>query len=181
MGLHFCMVLFEDWGCKLIISPYADVEFADEFFALYLGDEGMSEWEELDEDAKTALLVRATLAIDLLDNIKRGFKGEKSCALQVNAFPRDGVMFVPEKVKLACALEALALVDEEAAQRRSLRQQGVSGISVGNAKESYVQSGDFDSGLRGRGQVDFSERLVSREAFGLMMEFLDIRGVHAIL
>jgi len=157
------------------------VEFADEFFALYLGNEGQDDWDDLGDDAKAALLVRATLALDLLDNIKRGFKGEKTCATQAMAFPRNGDTFVPEKVRMACALEALALADEEAAQRRGLRRQGVSGMSVGNVSENYMRFGLFDSNTRNRAQVDFSESLASGEAFGLMMEFLDIRGVYAII
>jgi len=155
------------------------VEFADEFFVLYLGDEDTA-WDALNDDAKAALLMRATLAIDLLDNIKRGFKGEKTSQTQLHAFPRDGEAFVPEKVRMACALEALALADEEGETRRKLRRQGVSGMSVGNASENYLRFGLFDSNTRSRAQVDFSESLASGEAFGLMMEYLDIRGVYAI-
>jgi len=157
------------------------LEFADEFYSLYLGDDGQEVWDKLGDDTKLALLVRATLAIDLLDGIKRGFRGEKTSPSQSNAFPRDGEVFVPEKVRIACALEALALADEEAAARRSLRRQGVSGMSVGNASESYLRFGMFDNNTRSRAQVDFSESLASAEAFGLMMEYLDIRGVYAIL
>ena len=155
------------------------MEFADEFFLLYLGDDG-SEWGELGDDAKAALLVQATLAIDRLDNIKRGFKGVKSSPAQPNAFPRDGETFIPEKVRMACALEALALADEEAVARRSLRRQGVSGMSVGNASENYLRFGLFDSNTRSVAQVDFSESLASGEAFGLMMGYLDVKGVYAI-
>jgi len=88
---------------------------------------------------------------------------------------------VPEKVKMACALEALALADEESNERRELRRQGVSGMSVGNASENYMRFGLFDNNTRNRAQVDFSESLASYEAFGLMMEFLDVSGVHRIL
>ena len=164
-----------------IIEPYADIEFADEFFVLYLGDESTDDWSELCDTAKAALLVRATLAIDLLDNIKRGFRGERTQPAQQLAFPRNGDRFVPEKVKMACALEALALADEEGTQRRDLRRQGVSGMSVGNASENYMRFGLFDSNTRNRAQVDFSESLASQEAFGLMLEFMNVSGVHRIL
>jgi len=127
------------------------------------------------------LLVRATLAIDLLDNIKRGFRGERTRPTQLLAFPRNGDTFVPEKVKMACALEALALADEEGAERRGLRRQGVSGMSVGNVTENYMRFGLFDNNARNRAHVDFSESLASHEAFGLMLEFLDVSGVHRIL
>jgi len=164
-----------------MIEPYADIEFADEFFALYLGNEGRDDWSEFCDIQKTALLVRATLAIDLLDNIKRGFRGERTRSAQPNAFPRNGDTFVPEKVRMACALEALALADEEGAQRRGLRRQGVSGMSVGNVSENYMRFGLFDNNTRNRAHTNFSESLASHEAFGLMLEFLDVSGVHRIL
>ena len=147
---------------------------------MFLGEIDEGDWANLDDDKKSALLLQATFAIDRLDNIKRGFRGARTSPSQLCAFPRDGDTFIPEKVKLACALEALALADEESAARRSLRRQGVSGMSAGNASENYLRFGLFDSNTRSVSQVDFSESLCSAEAFGLMMSFLDIQGVHAI-
>ncbi|MCL2618268.1 MAG: hypothetical protein FWD98_04340 [Defluviitaleaceae bacterium] len=139
------------------------------------------QWFDLGDEDKAALLLRATFAIDALDNIRRGFAGARTSHGQHGAFPRDGDTFIPEKVRLACAMEALALADSDGADRRALRRQGVSGVSVGNVSENYMRFGLFDSNTRNRARVDFSESLASAEAFALLMPYLDTRGVYAIL
>ena len=52
------------------------------------------------------------------------------------AFPR-AFAEIPAAVRMAQALEALALCDTQAAYRRELQAQGVSSISLGKASESY--------------------------------------------
>lgn len=90
------------------------------------------DWIGLAAERKEYYLQCAAFQID-----SQPFAGRKSRPEQHMAFPRNGSKSVPEAVKLAQALEALALSDTQAAFRRQLQEQGVTSISLGKASESY--------------------------------------------
>ena len=157
------------------MEAYVDVEWADEFL-LGMGEE---EWRGIELARRRGLLVQASVAIDLMDNIGGGFLGKRTGEGQFWAFPRNGGTEVPMGIKMACALEALALADEETAARRRARRNGVSGVRVGDAQEQYLRFGLFGQGMQ-RARTDVSEMMASVEAFGLVAGFLRARGVFEI-
>ena len=161
-----------------ILEAYVAIEWADEFLAGYLGGDGYR-WFELREERRGGLLVQASVAIDLLDNLRGGFRGRKTEAEQFWAFPRDGAVDIPERVKMACALEAFALSDDETAHRRRIRQQGVSAVRMGDVQEHYLRLGIFGHGAQ-HVRSDVSEVMASMEAFGLMVELMRVRGAFEI-
>lgn len=162
-----------------MIEAYAGLEFAGEFLEMYYGEESKA-WSALGEVQRKALLVQATLAIDALGNVKRGFWGRKRDEGQARAFPREGEEGISDRVMMACCLEAWALADAQCRQRRRLRRQGVSAMAIGSASEQYMRFGLFGGNSRSNNKTDISQIIASEEAFGLMMEYLDLRGVYSI-
>lgn len=83
--------------------PYATPAEVDDYMTGRLSAEA---WTTAIPDDKTAAVIMATRAIDILN-----FLGEKSVESQELQFPRDEDSAVPQDIKNACAEEALALLD----------------------------------------------------------------------
>lgn len=110
-------------------NTYISAEEAGEFLK---GEPRAERWEALSSEEKEGFLKRAARHVNSL-----WYSGWRRAPCQVMEFPRNGSKTVPEAVKLAQALEALALSDTQAASRRQLQEQGVTSISLGKASESY--------------------------------------------
>lgn len=134
-------------------NTYISTEEAGEFLK---GEPGSERWELLSSEEKEGFLKRAARHVDSL-----WYSGRQLAPFQAMAFPRNGTQTVPEAVKLAQALEALALSDTQAASRRQLQEQGVTSISLGKASESY--------GANAGGSVGY---LSSTEALRLLRPYL---------
>lgn len=113
-------------------------------------------WFNLDDDKKELNLRRAAWNIDALP-----LNSYKSSIYQNMQFPRGFEKEVPEQVKLAQALEALMLSDIQSAQRRQLRVDGITSVTLGSASESYSNNS---------GRADIS--LISGEAYKLLRRWL---------
>ena len=105
---------------------------AEESMGLLQWEPKGQEWIGLVAERREHYLKAAAARIDGMH-----LAGRKSKPEQSMAFPRNGSETVPEAVKFAQALEALALSDTQAASRRQLQEQGVTSISLGKASESY--------------------------------------------
>ena len=110
-------------------NSYITLEEAEDCLDGAVGGEA---WIDLEPVQKRRYLLAAAQNVDSLL-----FTGRKSDCNQPMAFPRAPLETVPNAVKLAQALEALALSDAQAASRRKLQEQGVASISLGKASESY--------------------------------------------
>lgn len=132
------------------IDSYITVREADEILR---GESGHERWEALGDEERESRLRAAARHVDALY-----FAGRKHSVFQSMAFPRDLCREVPQAVKRAQALEALALTDERAVARRALREKGVASVSLGKASESYTARGVAE--------------LMSVEAFRLLRPFL---------
>lgn len=113
-------------------------------------------WSSIPDERKEACLKAAARHIDGLR-----LAGYKCKLHQLMAFPRNHED-TPEAVKMAQALEAFAITDEQATQRRRLQEQGVTSINLGNASESYSSANKLYTGT-----------LVSAEAYKLMRPYLE--------
>lgn len=121
------------------INSYVTLEDA------LLLSQGMKQAEKfaaLTDTAQENLLKNAAARIDLLP-----LSGRKLCAAQAMAFPRDYQTEVPEQVKTAQVLEALAALDDERNMRQSLQSQGVTAVTLGEVSESYGGSMAVSGGL----------------------------------
>jgi Fe-S cluster assembly ATPase SufC len=83
---------------------YADIDEAEEYFALRLHTDA---WDEAEEEDRTIALTMATKIIDQFN-----YKGEKTSESQTNEFPRGGDTVVPTEIVEACCEIALKLLDE---------------------------------------------------------------------
>ena len=95
---------------------------------------------ELSTEKKESLIRKAAMKIDCLS-----FTGRKKDNSQSLAFPRDYQTDVPNEVKTAQALEALAYLDSEKLKRRDLQNQGVKSVTLGQVSENYGDSIKADS------------------------------------
>ena len=109
-------------------NTYISTEEAD---GLLQGEAGEERWKALTDEKKAGYLKTAARHIDSLR-----YAGRPNQPCQKMAFPR-AFAEIPAAVRMAQALEALALCDTQAAYRRELQAQGVSSISLGKASESY--------------------------------------------
>lgn len=134
-------------------DSYITVDEADKYLKCIDSSEV---WFNLDEDKKEFNLRRAAWNIDALP-----LNSYKSSIYQDMQFPRGLEKEIPEQVKLAQALEALALSDVQSAQRRQLRTDGITSVTLGSASESY-------SGSIGRADIS----LISNEACKLLRRWL---------
>ncbi len=134
-------------------DSYITVDEADKYLKCV---DGSDSWFSLDEDKKEFNLRRAAWNIDALP-----LNSYKSSIYQDMQFPRGLEKEVPEQVKLAQVLEALALSNVQSAQRRQLRADGITSVTLGSASESY--SGSI-------GRADLS--LISSEAYKLLRRWL---------
>ena len=146
------------------METYININEAGELIGNYCS--GKAYFAQTDE-RKAALLELATLGINSLGDAAfgLGYKGNKLRSDQKNEFPRDLFDPVPFEVKLACAAEAAMLAGGEDEERLRLRRNGVSGVSINGASESFKP-------------VSRIEGLVSRSAFSLLVPFLN-RGESA--
>jgi hypothetical protein len=163
-------------------SYITTTEAADALMALRLGT---SSWTAAASATKIAALQHATSNIDALS-----FSGYKQSETQANQFPRmyqyepgsyspyvdtnietningDCIeLDTPADVLLACALEALALIEyyatSTAAKRKTLQDQGVKSYSIGPLSETFGGSGSATTG-----------DLKSKEAYGLLEKYLE--------
>ena len=86
-----------------MITPYADITFADSYFENFLNAE---EYTAEDNTTKGKALNHATL---LIDNV--GFMGSKSVSTQDRQFPRDVTRnLIPVAIQEACCEVALQLL-----------------------------------------------------------------------
>jgi hypothetical protein len=118
------------------MDTYLSVEAALELLRGLLpsSDPARAAFEALSAEDQAVYLRQAALA---LEGIR--YAGRKTDAAQPLAFPRDGMTAVPDAVKRAQALEAVArcYTGAEAAKRAALQAQGVTSFSVGSLSESY--------------------------------------------
>jgi hypothetical protein len=163
-------------------SYITTTEAADALMALRLGT---ASWTAAASATKIAALQHATSNIDALP-----FSGYKQSETQVNQFPRmyfyepnsyspytstnietnlngDCVEIdTPSDVLLACALEALALIDyyatSTAAKRKTLQDQGVKSYSIGPLSETFGSTSAVSSG-----------GMKSSEAYQLLEKYLE--------
>jgi hypothetical protein len=162
-------------------SYITTTEAADALLAMRLGT---SSWTAAASATKIAALQHATSNIDSLS-----FSGYKQSDTQTNQFPRmyqyvedayspytttatfstqgDCITeATPADVLLACALEALALIEfyanTTAAKRKTLQDQGVKSYSIGDLSESFGGAGySTYSGMK------------SSEAYALLEKYLE--------
>lgn len=130
-------------------NSYVTIAEADEYLS---GEITGERWEVLSTQQKERYLITAARHIDGL--MLRGCKASPTQPMFFPRTPNHGM----EAVQQAQMLEALALTDSTAKQRRELQAQGVKAISVGSASESYVDSG--------------ASALASREAIQLLRPYL---------
>lgn len=130
-------------------KSYVSLEEAQQ---ILLRQVGVEDWLARPQMERMRLLVTAAGRIDLLP-----LRGRPAQEGQEMAFPRAGQEQVPQAVKEAQALEALALSDSSFAPRERLEQQGVSAAVLADASETY-------QGRRGR--------LISKRAEQLMRPYL---------
>lgn len=133
-------------------DTYLTVREAD---ALLNGERGAERWDALGDPEKESLLKAAALHIELLR-----YRGRKYSIFQGLSFPRGLNREIPAAVKRAQALEALALTDAQAQNRRALQEQGVQSVSLGKVSESYS------------GAAGFQSPLCSMDAVGLLRPYL---------
>lgn len=156
------------------MESYATVEYADTYLACLL-DTGA--WDKADDATKERALMSATLQIDALASYSGGFRGQKADPDQPLEFPRSPDTVVPDAIKRACCLEALALLDQTqnttASARAKAIQQGVTSVSIGDASESYAKSSEIRTGIKAY--------LLSDMAIALVRPYLALQGVYPIV
>lgn len=140
-------------------DTYITVKEANELLAF---EPQAEQWAMLSDERKEACLKAAARHIDGLR-----LAGFRRNLHQPMAFPRNRED-TPEEIKMAQAIEALALADIQASQRRRLQEQGVTSINLGKASESY-----------GSANKPYTGTLVSVEAYRLMRPYL--QGTAAIV
>lgn len=101
-------------------------------------------WDSLDEASKLILLRRS---FDKLERLP--YKGQKYDPAQTAQFPRNLSTTVPQAVKDAQIVEALASSNAVPANTtyRQLRQRGVKAYSIGQLSETFNASGSFGDAL----------------------------------
>ena len=149
-------------------SYITTVEEADAFFAKRLG---ATAWTGTD---KSKALQMATAAIDALP--LRGRKFDRD-GTQTRQFPREyrdgydmdeatGEEIVPQAVKDACCLEALALIqffaDSDRTDRKTMQEDGVKNYNLG---------GVYNEAL-GPSNTDKHHGLLSSEAYRLLAKHI---------
>lgn len=134
-------------------DSYITISEADKYLKCV---DGSDAWFNLDDDKKEFNLRRAAWNIDALP-----LNSYKSSIYQDMQFPRGLEKEIPEQVKLAQALEALALSDVQSAQRRQLKADGITSVTLGSASESY-------SGNSSRADIS----LISGEAYKLLRRWI---------
>ncbi len=159
-------------------SYLATVELADAIFAKRLG---ASAWTAASSDDKSKALQMATSAID-----SQNYSGLKYLSTQDRQFPRKyqidptvdsnpwggtvncdtyGYVYestsVPDAVLLACALEALALIEYYAStspiDEADLISKGVKSFSLGKLSMSFSGSASLQSGFKSKEAYDLLE------------------------
>lgn len=130
------------------INSYLSLDEANELIA---DVDTSGRWHELSEDERKQYLILAALHIDNLMLSSRKHSSE-----QAMQFPRGQNTEVPRAVMLAQVLEALTLSDTQAMQRASLREQGVTSITLGNTSESYSDGSASGNALRLKSNIAMS-------------------------
>lgn len=122
--------------------PYADVEYAEAYFAERMGSEAWDSLVDIDQSGSTSpnplkekALKHATRLIDSLS-----FVLEKTDELQQNEFPRGGDEFVPEEVMMATCEVALELLKGNLPEEQ-VQGVGIASESVGDTSRSYRDGG----------------------------------------
>lgn len=147
---------------------YVTLEQADEYIATHYisTDKLRLAWEDLDDEDKSALLLKSFETIELLP-----FAGRKTVAGQPNAFPRYPDTEVPNQIQWAQIENALVASDtassEEAEHYGRLWQFGVQSYSIGNLSE-HISEGAWSSGST----TAVASGLVSANATRLLKPYL---------
>lgn len=135
-------------------DTYITIAEADRLLAANVAD--ATAWMDLNNEKKEQQLRNAVYRIDTLP-----YASYKMSLHQPMQFPRGLSRVVPERVKLAQALEAYAALDVQANARRQLRDQGVTSVTLGSAAESYDRSRIMHTGT-----------LLSVDAYRLLWPYL---------
>ncbi len=115
------------------IVPYADVTFADAYFAERVD---CDEWTDLpDSPTKLKYLKSATKWLDMLVWI-----GRRTDLYQKQAWPRNGNTDIPQEISEACCEIALAVLNGYTLEAM-LEKVGITAESVGQASTSYESGG----------------------------------------
>jgi hypothetical protein len=136
--------------------PYANIEFANDYFAEVVDKDA---WLEADQAKRDAALAQATRTINTLN-----FIGRKTDPEQVNEFPRNDDDEVPQEVSIACCEVALAIL-------RGLDLEAIHG----NAGKSSEKVGDASVSYSGDGALKLlseNSNLPSTTAMRLLNEWL---------
>lgn len=117
----------------VVIEPYADVAFAEAYFAQRMD---VSLWTALaDADSKKRVLCAATQYMDLL-----AYSGYKNDQAAPREFPRNGDPDIPYCVSQACCEEALALLNGKTMEKLYAKA-GIASESTGDVSTSYTGIG----------------------------------------
>jgi hypothetical protein len=95
-------------------------------------DPARARWEAISDADKTVLLNRAHQRIENLP-----FHGRKTVISQSNAFPRNGDVAVPDKVKLAEVNEAM--YDPIVTGATNYKIQGLTSYTIGQFSETFAK------------------------------------------
>lgn len=146
---------------KVGTDSYVTLTEADDFVRLASDNINLrEEWFNLNDEAKERKLRNACYRID---SLRLG--SHKHSIYQNLQFPRGTTDVVPTRVKQAQVLEAIATLDTQAARRRELQVQGVKSVSIGNASETYADTGNGSS-------AGNTQTLVSSAAYALLKPYL---------
>jgi len=115
------------------IVPYADVAYADAYFAERVGADG---WAALDSAVKEKALKHATKLVDQCD-----FVLEKTDENQAREFPRNGETEVPDEVLQATCEVAFELEINSKIPTNMTKKAGIASESVGDTSRSYGPGG----------------------------------------
>lgn len=140
-------------GIDTYITPIVADDIVRKF---YMNSPVIQQWEGLSTEEKESCLISALYRIECLP-----FNSHKHNLKQPLQFPRGMSKDVPYMVKLAQVEEALTALDTVAKNRLALQEQGVTGVKLGNASESY------DTGKK-----PHTGTLLSKTAYNYLRQYL---------
>jgi hypothetical protein len=122
------------------MANYITIAEGDAFLA---GELNSSAWDAADSAEKQKAITTATRAIDRL-----AFCGYKTVDTQTNEFPRNDEVTIPQGIKDATALEALALLDGKDPELE-WENQFMTTQGFANARSAYDRSSKADNIISG--------------------------------
>jgi len=117
----------------MAVTPYADVTYADAYFAERMGSDVWTSTETADKEKS---LKHGTRLIDRCD-----FVLEKTDEDQEREFPRNGDTEIPDEVKQANCEVALELLKGRLPEETMVKKTGIASESVGDTSRSYNEGG----------------------------------------